>query len=115
MGFDAIWISPVPENTNCGYHGYWAYNLQNINPKYGTSSDLKNLVDAAHSLGMYVMVDIVGNHMGNIPDITKYPDFPSNDYFHSDCSIDYNNQNSIENCRLAGLPDLNSENAYVHR
>jgi len=24
MGFDAIWISPIIENTDGGYHGYWA-------------------------------------------------------------------------------------------
>ena len=27
LGFDAIWISPVIENTPNGYHGYWAKNL----------------------------------------------------------------------------------------
>ena len=27
MGFDAIWISPIVENTDGGYHGYWAKNL----------------------------------------------------------------------------------------
>lgn len=36
MGFDAIWISPVVENTANGYHGYWAKDWNNINPDFGT-------------------------------------------------------------------------------
>eukprot|EP00128_Syssomonas_multiformis_P010739 Colp12_sorted_trinity150504_noHs@17178 len=39
MGFNAIWISPVVESTDNGYHGYWAKNLYNINPKFGTAQD----------------------------------------------------------------------------
>jgi alpha-amylase len=31
MGFDAIWISPIPENTKDGYHGYWMKDLFKIN------------------------------------------------------------------------------------
>jgi len=26
LGFDAIWISPVIDNIDGGYHGYWARN-----------------------------------------------------------------------------------------
>ena len=48
MGFDAIWISPVPENTERGYHGYWAKNLTSINPHFGTAEELKQLIKACH-------------------------------------------------------------------
>lgn len=65
LGVDAIWISPVIENTAGGYHGYWAKNLYAVNPMFGTESDLKNLVSAVHSRGMMVMVDVVSNHMGS--------------------------------------------------
>lgn len=66
MGFDAIWITPVIESkrnacnflilkllTNAdsdrGYHGYWAKDLYSINSHYGSSDDLKSLVNTAHS------------------------------------------------------------------
>ncbi|CAG1982077.1 unnamed protein product [Fusarium graminearum] len=49
MGFDAIWITPVVENTDGGYHGYWAKDLYEVNAKYGTKDDLKSLVKTAHS------------------------------------------------------------------
>ena len=27
MGFDAIWISPIIDNYDGGYHGYWGRNI----------------------------------------------------------------------------------------
>lgn len=35
-------------DTPGGYHGYWASDLYEINPNYGTAEDLKSLVKAAH-------------------------------------------------------------------
>lgn len=69
MGFTAIWISPVVENvmglTSDGnsYHGYWARWIDSINTNFGTPSDLVALSEALHSRSMYLMVDVVTNHM----------------------------------------------------
>ena len=35
MGFDAIWISPIIENTESSYHGYHFTNLYNLNYHFG--------------------------------------------------------------------------------
>ena len=67
MGFDAIWISPVVDNWANGYHGYWAKDWTKTNYHFGSDDDLKSLVNAAHSKGMYVMVDVVANHVAPIP------------------------------------------------
>jgi len=114
MGFDAIWISPILKNTDCGYHGYWAFDLNSTNPMFGTQQDLIDLVGAAHDLGIWVMVDIVANHMGPVGDLNAYPQFSGND-IHSKCDINFNDQNSIEKCWLADLPDLKSESQYVQK
>lgn len=66
MGFDAIWISPVPENKGDDYHGYGALNWEKINPHFGTEDDLKSLVNTAHSKGVAVMVDVVANHVAPV-------------------------------------------------
>ena len=66
MGFDAIWISPVVENHDGGYHGYWATNWEEVNHNFGSKDDLKALVSAAHSKGIWVMVDVVANHVGPV-------------------------------------------------
>ncbi|OBT61381.1 hypothetical protein VE03_09244 [Pseudogymnoascus sp. 23342-1-I1] len=130
MGFEAVWISPVVHNiegdTPAGYayHGYWADDPFALNDHFGTSDDLKSLADALHARGMSFMVDIVINHFGSIQDSSSvdYSAYPSpfNDAsaFHSACTIDYNDQSSIENCWVVttpapALPDVNSEDADV--
>ncbi|KAI5866030.1 glycoside hydrolase family 13 protein [Durotheca rogersii] len=113
MGFDAIWITPVVANTNGGYHGYWASDLYSINQNYGTADDLKALVNSAHEKGIYVMVDVVANHMG--PNIGGHRPEPLNreSSYHSACEINYSDQNSIETCWIAGLPDLNTRDPNI--
>ena len=66
LGFDAIWISPIPENQGEDYHGYAGLHWENVNPLFGTSADLKNMVDAAHAKGIWVMLDVVANHVAYI-------------------------------------------------
>ena len=66
MGFDAIWISPIVENRAGGYHGYWATNINKLNDNFGSEKDFVDLVNACHSRGILVMVDVVANHMGNL-------------------------------------------------
>ena len=66
MGFDAIWISPIVNNTPNGYHGYWAQDWTKINANFGTENDLIKLVNACHNRGIWVMVDVVANHVGPV-------------------------------------------------
>ncbi|KAG0131788.1 glycoside hydrolase superfamily [Tuber indicum] len=113
LGFDAIWITPIVSNTPGGYHGYWANDIYSVNSNYGSADDLKSLINAAHAKRMYVMVDIVVNHMG-AGDITTFNPFNSSSYYHSSCSIDdYNDQRKVEQCQIAGLPDLKTEDNTV--
>lgn len=35
--------------------------------------------------------------------------------YHSSCDIDYNNQSSIENCRIAGLPDVKTQDSRIRK
>ena len=115
MGFDAIWISPIVENTEGSYHGYHLTNLYNLNSHFGSESDFKSFVSACHSKDIWVMVDVVGNHVGPVgTDYSKINPFNSADHYHEPCDIvDWNNQWQVENCRLSGLPDLKQENSWV--
>lgn len=115
MGFDAIWISPIPENRDGGYHGYWATNFSAINSHFGSSDDLKKLVSAAHDKNMFVMLDVVANHVGQPSSNGQYSGytFDQSSQYHKACDIDYNDQNSVEQCWISGLPDLNTEDPKV--
>ncbi|KAI0201364.1 glycoside hydrolase family 13 protein [Astrocystis sublimbata] len=114
MGFDAIWITPVITNSEGGYHGYWAQDLYGINENHGTAEELKSLVSAAHDKGIYMMVDVVANHMGmaNIQDNAPEPMNKDSSY-HDKCEVNYDDQNSVEQCWVADLPDVNTENQEV--
>jgi alpha-amylase len=71
LGVTALWISPIVLNvdTDAGvdaYHGYWAVDLERLNPHFGDLASLRAFVDAAHDRGMLVILDIVTNHMGQV-------------------------------------------------
>ncbi|PRP81163.1 hypothetical protein PROFUN_01997 [Planoprotostelium fungivorum] len=119
MGFDAIWISPIVHNIARGYHGYWQDDLTRLNEHFGNEADLMEFISKAHSKGIWVMVDVVANHM--IGDsFPKIAPFNKPEHYHScavcpqSCNIeDWSNQFQVENCRLANLYDLNQTNPYV--
>ncbi len=64
LGVTAIEIMPVAQfagNRNWGYDGVHPYAAQNT---YGGPINLQRLVDAAHALGLAVLLDVVYNHLG---------------------------------------------------
>lgn len=67
MGVDILWlmpIHPIGEKNRKGEKGsyYAVKDYMAVNPEFGTMDDLKALVDKAHSMGMYVILDWVANH-----------------------------------------------------
>lgn len=117
LGFDAIWISPVVDNLGDGYHGYWAKDWNKINSHFGNDESLKNLVNTAHSMGIWVMVDVVANHVAPVGmDFSQISPFNRAEHYHNKCDInDWNNQWQVENCRLSDLPDLKQEDPWVRQ
>ena len=115
MGFDAIWISPIVENMEGSYHGYHLTNLYNLNTHFGSEEDFKALVSACHEKDIWVMVDVVANHVAPIgTDYSRITPFNLAEHYHDPCDInDWGNQWQVENCRLADLPDLKQENDWV--
>jgi glycosidase len=68
LGVTAIWISPVLKQAafQQTYHGYGIQNFLDVDPHFGCRQDLKNLVDTAHQHGIYVILDIILNHTGDM-------------------------------------------------
>lgn len=76
LGVNTIWITPIVENITSdqhdedtdtatyGYHGYWASDFTKLNKHLGKEEEFAALIDAAHSRGMKLMVDVVLNHAG---------------------------------------------------
>lgn len=61
VGFNTIWLSPVfcSEFEDGGYD---ITDYYKIDPRFGTNTDLVNLVNCAHSKGLRVCLDLVAGH-----------------------------------------------------
>ena len=68
MGVTAVWLSPIFKQVAFQetYHGYGIQDYLQVNPRFGTADDLKQLVDTAHAQGIRVILDIILNHTGNV-------------------------------------------------
>ena len=67
MGVDILWLMPIHPigelNRKGSLGSYYAVrDYRGINPEFGTHEDFAHLVDAAHNLGMKVIIDWVANH-----------------------------------------------------
>lgn len=62
LGVDYIWLTPFyvsPQNDN----GYDVADYYNIDPSYGTMEDVENLIVEAKKRNIYLMMDMVFNHV----------------------------------------------------
>lgn len=67
LGVTTLWINP-PWRQRADletYHGYGIQNYLDVDPRFGTRQDLRDLVDDAHDRGMYIILDVIYNHSGN--------------------------------------------------
>ena len=115
MGFDAIWISPIVKNAEGSYHSYHTTDFYALNEHFGTEEDIQNLIAECHNRDIYVMLDVVANHVALVGnDFSQINPFNSPEHYHDPCTItDWANYVMVENCRLADLPDLKHENNWV--
>jgi alpha-glucosidase len=61
LGVDAIWISPIFQSPMKDF-GYDISDYTAIEPLFGTMADFDELLQAAHSHGLKVLLDFVPNH-----------------------------------------------------
>lgn len=69
LGIDAIWLSPFYTSPNKD-GGYDVSNPRDVDPRFGTMADAEQLIAAAHSHDLRIIVDIVPNHFS-----TEHPWF----------------------------------------
>lgn len=89
LGINAVELMPFcefPQSVSWGYNPSHPYAIESA---YGTSTDLKEFVDAAHARGIAVLSDIVFNHLGpNDLDLWRYDGWSQNNgggiYFFQD-------------------------------
>lgn len=76
LGITGLWLNPAFKQRADleTYHGYAIQNFLDIDPRFGTVQDLRDLIDDAHDRGMVVVLDVVMDHTANNwfygPDLT---------------------------------------------
>jgi glycosidase len=68
LGVTALWVSPIFRQVafEPTYHGYGIQNFLDVDPHFGTREEFRDFVKAAHEHGIYVILDIIAHHTGNV-------------------------------------------------
>lgn len=92
LGATAIWLGPIYKNrpvqgnligstqtamvsgVSAGYHGYWVTDFTRVDPHFGEDADMRALVEAVHSRGMKIYLDIITNHTADVISYRECPD-----------------------------------------
>lgn len=86
LGVDILWLMPIHEigvKNRKGSLGspYAVKDYLSVNHEFGTLADLKHFVQAAHALGMYVILDWVANHTAwDNPLVEQHPEWYDRDW-----------------------------------
>jgi neopullulanase len=144
LGVTTIWLTPVYRSSstwfaaNVGgtppkmadFHGYSSVDFYETNPRFGSLSDYRALVDLAHRLGLKVIQDHVLGHTGPAHRWVVHP--PTDDWFHGPlnrppiCNFRFDaltnpharevDRRGLTDGWFAGiLPDLNMRDPQVNR
>lgn len=82
-GYNAVQLMAVMEHPYYASFGYHVSSFYAVTSRFGTPEDLKRLVDAAHGLGLRVIMDLVHSHaVKNVLEGLAWFDGTVHQYFH---------------------------------
>lgn len=131
QGYTAIQVSPIQQckqATKGDYMSVWwvlyqpaSFNIDNTgNSALGTKADFIRMCRTAHKYGIYVIVDVVANHMGDNGSNQKSPAIIDALEKDSSCWHDINknignyySRYDITQYCMDGVPDLNTGSSKV--
>lgn len=131
QGYTAVQVSPIQQckqGTKGDYMSVWwalyqpaSFSIDNTgNSALGTKSDFVRMCNTAHKYGIYVIVDVVANHMGDNGSNKKSPAIIDDLEYDASCWHDisksisnYYNRYDITQYCMDGVPDLNTGSSKV--
>ena len=113
LGVNTIYLMPhytIGTDSRASGSPYCIKDFKGVDPEYGTLTDLRQLVDDAHTLGMAVILDFVVNQTSfDHPWITQHPDWYQHDgagnivaLFPDVAALDMNNVN-VQNAMIEAM------------
>ena len=135
MGFTAVWPTPMLTNNmpRSSYHGYAITDFYEVDPRFGTLEEYKNLAATIHRKDMKLIMDMVANHCG--VEHWWMKDFPFDDWVNQEQA--YKNKEPLFNSNhrrttnqdlyasqrdkdemsqgwfVSAMPDLNQRNPFM--
>ena len=100
LGVTCLEMMPIAEFPGEYGWGYDGVDLFAPTRAYGTPDDLRRFIDAAHAVGMAVILDVVYNHIG--PDGNYLKEY-SNHYFTSKHSTDWGESLNFDDTGAEGV------------
>ena len=131
LGVTAVWLNPTQENDmkEGSYHGYAITDYYQIDRRFGSNDEFRQLVNDAHDKGLKVVMDMIFNHCGSENYLFK--DRPQDDWFNfrsnyvqtsfKTASVmdihasDYEKAIATDGWFTQVMPDLNQRNRHVAR
>ena len=130
LGVQGIWLSPIFSSPS--YHKYDAQDYYKIDWRFGTESDLKELVDLCHSRNVKVILDLAINHTSSkhewflqFKEARANGDTENPYYDYYSCVTTAEKQGGVQYQKIAGvdcwyecnfsgeMPELNFDNPTV--
>lgn len=65
LGYNAVQLMAIQEHAYYASFGYHVTNPFAVSSRSGTPEELKALVDEAHRLGLFVLLDVVHSHISS--------------------------------------------------
>jgi glycosidase len=143
LGVTAVWLTPWYDNydhpnqielkedkPSTGFHGYNPQDFYGVEEHFGTFAKLRELVEAAHRLGIKIIQDEVANHTGPYHPWVEDPPTPmwfngtKNNHLknvfqtwvlHDPRAVENLKRETMEGWFLDFLPDLNQSDPEVSR
>ncbi len=134
MGFTTIWPTPVLTNDmpQSSYHGYAMTDFYQVDPRFGTLEEYKELSKKAKDKGIKLIMDQVANHCGSehwwmkdlpFADWVNYPDGVSSENLtvtnhrrtvNQDLyASKYDKKLMSKGWFVTAMPDLNQQNPFM--
>ncbi|MBN1541816.1 hypothetical protein JW992_06690 [candidate division KSB1 bacterium] len=130
FGVTTLWLTPVMDNSDRDYRGWWPYHGYHpidhyrIEEHFGDIGDLRELIAGAHSRGMHILLDMVLNHVAYdhpwVVDSELWENQGYKHWFHPHSLTDestmitnWEDPKELERKEIARLPDLAQENPHV--
>lgn len=115
LGVTALWLTPVLENNSpdegkfSTYHGYATTDYYQVDPRFGTNEEYRQLIDEAHAKGLKVVMDMIFNHCG-----LYHPwlaDLPNHDWLNTPEWLSEARKNTDK--KSSQLADLKTNDLYL--